>query len=75
MIDLSSMTQEQIKAINERVWRNGELDYADKVLNKIADGQVTEDPSAWRAYRVALRQWPDAQGFPDQANRPRRPGQ
>lgn len=73
MIDISSMTEEQIKAINERVWRNGELDYADKMLNKIVDGQVSQDAPPWRAYRVALRQWPESENFPDPVHRPQRP--
>lgn len=49
-----------------RSWRNEELQRADKELLKAED----EDPSAvgtpkeWRAYRIALRNWPEAKGFP-----------
>lgn len=73
MVKISSMTEEQIAATRERVWRNGELDYTDKMIHKIEDGQIPQDASAWRAYRVALRRWPEGENFPNSAYRPQRP--
>ncbi|MBX9754638.1 MAG: phage tail assembly chaperone [Pseudomonadaceae bacterium] len=57
----------------ERQWRDTELDKADIQLNKLQDGGGTGAETEWRRYRVELRNWPAAQGFPDAAKRPCRP--
>lgn len=54
-----------------RLWRDSELQRADIMLAKVQDGMpnlgtVTE----WRKYRVALRTWPEQEGFPASAPRP-----
>lgn len=54
----------------ERGWRNSELDRADKELLKAEDGDGVGEPAAWRAYRKALRAWPDSKDFPKSAKRP-----
>lgn len=54
----------------ERGWRNSELDRADKELLKAEDGDGVGEPAAWRAYRKALRAWPDSKDFPKVAKRP-----
>lgn len=59
----------------ERSWRDSELQIADIELYKVQDS----DPKAsatvgdWRAYRKALRAWPEHPNFPDKSFRPTRP--
>ena len=60
-------TLEQIEKA-ERAWRNSELRRADIEIFKIND--VGGDESAWRTYRIALRDWPSDVNFPDSTNRP-----
>lgn len=46
--------------------RNMELDRADVMLNRAADGEKgIGTQKAWREYRIALRNWPDTDSFPD----------
>lgn len=47
-----------------RVWRNGELDRADVIINKIEDFEIEGDSKAWRMYRTTLRNWPATEDFP-----------
>lgn len=51
-----------------RAWRNAELNRADVILNRIQDGETgLGTQKVWRAYRVALRNWPDTESFPNEA--------
>lgn len=52
------------KATAARMWRNAELFRADIELYKVQDGMGTGSVSEWRAYRCALRNWPDTADFP-----------
>lgn len=67
-IDLSQLVTKEMKegmnAAQARVWRDGELARADIELNKVQDGMGKGTVSEWRAYRVALRTWPESQDFP-----------
>lgn len=51
--------------VMERAWRDSELARADIELNKSEDGDGVATPAEWRAYRIALRAYPDTEGFPD----------
>lgn len=53
------------KSEEERIWRNSELSRADIELLKVQDGDGTGLVSDWRAYRVALRNYPQQEGFPN----------
>lgn len=54
-----------------REWRNTELARADVQLLKVQDGMPNLGTvSDWRKYRVALRTWPDTEGFPSLESRP-----
>lgn len=59
-------------AATERVWRDGELELADNEVRKHEDSDLaaTATDGLWRAYRAALRAWPQASSFPDAAHRP-----
>jgi len=49
-----------------RTLRDGELTRADIMLNRVQDGETgIGTQKAWRAYRVALRVWPDTDSFPE----------
>lgn len=50
---------------NERAWRNAELKFADIELLKVQDGDGTGLVSDWRAYRCALRAYPEQADFPN----------
>lgn len=51
-----------------RELRNSELARADVMLNRVQDGETgLGTQKAWRAYRVALRNWPDTENFPVEA--------
>lgn len=56
----------------EESWVKSELDRAAEELNKVQDS----DPKAigtvadWRAYRRALRAWPDSEDYPETSKRP-----
>jgi len=63
------VTQEQLESI-ERAWRDKELARADIELNKVQDGVGTGSVSAWREYRVALRNLPEHELFPSEQARP-----
>lgn len=54
-------TAEQ-KAEIERGWRDKELLGADHKINDINDRGG--DPSAWKEYRILLRDYPSSDGFP-----------
>lgn len=60
----------------ERMWRDDELDLADVELLKAEDADPASvgTPTQWRQYRVALRNWPASEHFPDSSKRPARPG-
>ena len=55
---------------SERAWRDNELHIADIELNKVQDGRGTGLVGDWRAYRNALRDWPETPGFPESEYRP-----
>lgn len=57
--------------IAERLWRDGELVRADNQIRMLED--QGQDPSAWRAYRVQLRDWPQSEYFPESGHRPEAP--
>ena len=48
-----------------RLWRDAELTRSDIELNKVQDGMGVGTVTQWRAYRVALRNWPTTDGWPD----------
>lgn len=54
-----------------RAWRSSELSRADVMFNRVTDGLegkgTVED---WKAYRNALRNYPEAKGFPSAESRP-----
>lgn len=54
-----------------RAWRDEELNRADVMFNRVTDGLegkgTVED---WKAYRNALRNWPEVEGFPASASKP-----
>lgn len=56
-----SLEEEKLQA---RLWRDGELYRADVELNKVQDGMGVGTVGQWRAYRVALRTWPETGDFP-----------
>lgn len=54
-----------------REWRDAELARADVALLKVQDGMPNLGTVGdWRKYRVALRTWPEAEGFPSLDSRP-----
>ena len=59
-----SPTAEQL-ADKARLWRDAELTRADIELNKVQDGMGIGTVTQWRSYRVALRNWPTTDGWPD----------
>lgn len=66
-IDPNAPTPEQLA----REWRNAELARADIELYKAQDGDKTVGTiKSWRDYRVALRAWPQTEGFPSMDTRP-----
>lgn len=49
-----------------RLQRDLELSRADIMLNRVQDGETgLGTQKAWRAYRMALRNWPDTEDFPE----------
>lgn len=48
-----------------RLWRDAELARADIELNKVQDGMGIGTVTQWRSYRVALRNWPTTDGWPE----------
>lgn len=72
MFKIDPAKQRELNAQREREWRNNELAHADIQINKLAD--AAGDTQAWRDYRVALRDWPEHQDFPNQDRRPVAPG-
>lgn len=67
MIDFSKVTNISVQVRKEaRDWRDGELARADIQLLKVEDGMTgLGTQKAWRAYRMALREWPSTDAFPD----------
>lgn len=58
----------ELAVLKARTWRNAELSRADVILNRIQDGETgLGTQKVWRAYRVALRNWPDTESFPNEA--------
>jgi hypothetical protein len=57
-------TQAQLEA-EARSWRDAELARADIELNKVQDGDGVGTVTAWRAYRSALRKWPETLDWPN----------
>ena len=57
-------TSEQL-ANEARIWRDAELTRADIELNKVQDGMGIGTVTQWRSYRVALRNWPTTDGWPE----------
>lgn len=58
------------QAVRARFWRNRELVRADYAIFLAED--IGADPSPWRSYRIALRDWPETAGFPE--TKPEAPG-
>ena len=73
MIKLNEEKYAELKAASERAWRNGELARSDIELNKALDGRGTVSVAQWGEYRNALRDWSEAEAFPDEAGRPAAP--
>ena len=59
----------------ERIWRDAELRMADIEINKIQDGSSKSSLKQWRAYRNALRSWPEHEKYPNSDYRPSSPSQ
>lgn len=57
----------------ERSWRDSELKRADVELLKAEDDDGVGTPQQWRAYRKALRAWPEHADFPQKKSRPTAP--
>lgn len=57
----------------ERRWRDSELKRADVELLKAEDDDGVGTPKEWRAYRKALRAWPENKDFPKMKFRPKAP--
>ena len=55
----------RIAAVRGRDWRDAELSRADMIINKIEDFEIDGDSKVWRKYRVALRNWPETENFPE----------
>ena len=72
MFKIDTEKQRELDALREREWRKGELERADHQINKLDD--AAGDSKAWRDYRVALRDWPEHQDFPNKDRRPVAPG-
>jgi hypothetical protein len=53
------------KEIEEREWRNSELERFDAIINTKED--IAVSAAAERAFRVVLRDYPQQVGFPDNA--------
>lgn len=70
-LPIDQPTGEEAEAI-ERAWRDSELTKADIEVNKAVDSAHPAE-SAWRQYRVALRDWPQSPEFPDSSARPAAP--
>lgn len=54
---------DEIKAWDERAWRNEQLAFADIEINKHSDNSDIMELE-WRSYRIALRAYPEKAGFP-----------
>ena len=61
---------DDIKAGEERTWRDAELKRADIEISKAEDTVGVFDAETWRSYRIALRDWPESVDFPDTSKRP-----
>lgn len=68
MIDFSRVKNKSTElAEAERGWRNVELSRADIQLLKVQDGVTgIGTQKAWREYRIALRDWPASELFPNE---------
>lgn len=63
--ELSEADALALASVEARELRNSELARADIMLNRVQDGETgLGTQKAWRAYRVALRNWPDSESFP-----------
>lgn len=69
-ISIGSTLTPEVVATWEREWRNNELARVDIAINKVQDGVGTGTESSWRAYRCALREWPESPEFPNKDQRP-----
>lgn len=67
MIDFSRVVNKTtVLAETEKSWRNAELARADIQLMKVQDGMTgLGTQKAWREYRIALRDWPASESFPN----------
>jgi len=69
IIPFDNVAADTASAIAEaRVWRDGELAKADIEIYKLED--AGSDTASYRAYRIALRDWPASQSFPDEPSKP-----
>jgi hypothetical protein len=69
IIPFDHVAADAAQAIAEaRAWRNSELAKADIEIYKLED--TGDDSTSYRAYRIALRDWPAFESFPDDAGKP-----
>ena len=55
---------DEIKAWEERTWRNAQLSFADVEIYKVQDNIGTNE-AEWREYRINLRAYPEKLDFPN----------
>lgn len=63
--------------LRETTWRNEEMEFVANQLIAIEDEAPDALPGTlkqWRDYRTKVRLWPEAEGYPNEVNRPARPG-
>ncbi len=71
MFKLNQAKLSVLRIQQERDWRDAQLSASDIEINKRTD--LGQNALAWRAYRIALRNWPEHANFPDPAFRPNPP--
>lgn len=72
-LPIVALVKQDSTAVEERVWRNLELQRADIELNKVQDGEGVGSVQSWRDYRKQLRAWPQDKNFPLSSARPKAP--
>ena len=81
LLDVPPLSDEH-RAVIERDWREHQLASTDALVARHRDEVDTQQPTTLtgeqyqqlQAWRVALRNWPQAQAFPGAEQRPTRPG-
>ena len=59
-----TLSEIELKRLEERDWRDAELSRADIELYKVQDGDGVGTVGEWRDYRSALRDYPATSDFP-----------